>query len=314
MNKVWLNEPSLKDDSYAEHGEHTLDWLSRSTLPRAKQMKSFLNHNLSELPQNFADKLKQDLKNRWRTAFFELILGRLLQEIGLKFKHEKSLINGKKPDFLIKTSIGEIVLEATSPIINSVIGEFYKKANPLIEIIKEYAPENWIVNINNLPDIGLNDSKRPFKSFIKREFSKIQPIDTHDEISINKRFPDGKLELSLMFKPNYRNKIGIFPAVGYAENSKYRIEHIIDEKRTQLRKIEQPVILAIPGSSTGTDLNDFDQVLFGHTYEKMNRNFEVIETGFKPDGKFVSENKEPTYQAILAFEEVGFRSVKIPTM
>jgi len=313
MNEIWLKEPSETDNSWANNREHTLDWLSRSTLPRAKQMRDFLNHNLNESPPEFAQKLKHDLRNRWKSAFFELIIGRRLQEVGYKFEHEKPLSNGKKPDFLVKTSLGKIIIEATSPIINSKVGEFYKKRIPLIEILKENAPEDWIINILNLPDIGFNDSKKPFKSFIKNEFKKVTKSNS-SRYSINKIFPEGKLELLLMFKSNPKNSIGIRPAVSYAENSKYRIEHSINDKRKQLRDLEKPVILAIQGSNTGTDLNDFDQILFGHSFTRLNQNREKVEKGFHADGEFISDKNDPTYEGILAFHEVGFTQLKLPTL
>lgn len=279
MSEIWIEEPTETDESWAQIGEHTLDWLSRSTLTRAKQTRLFLNHNLSLLPSTFAGKLKNDLRDHWKSAFFELIVGRILQEIGYQFKHEAVLADGRKPDFLIDTSIGEIVIEATSPIINSEVGAFYKKVNPLIKILKENAPENWVINIINLPDIGFNDSKKPFKAFVKRKFNDIPTNGLGEEITITEYFPQGKLELSLIYKPNSSNPIGFYPSVSYAENSKYRIEHIIDEKRTQVRKIDKPVILAIEGSNTGTDLDDFDQVLFGQTFTRINRDREIVEKG-----------------------------------
>ncbi|PAU94230.1 hypothetical protein CK503_08435 [Aliifodinibius salipaludis] len=314
MNEIWLEEPTESDESWAQIGEHTLDWLSRSTLPRARQMRLFLNYNLSQLPSTFANKLKNDLRDHWRSAFFELIVGRILQEIGYEFKHEVTLAGGNKPDFLIETSIGKIVIEATSPIINSRVGDFYKKVNPLIKILKDNAPENWVININNLPDIGFNDSKKPFKAFIEREFDNIPTNSSKEEIIITENFPQGKLKLSLIYKFDRSNPIGFYPSIGYAENSKYRIEHIIDEKRTQVREVDKPVILAIQGSNTGTDLNDFDQVLFGQTFTRMNRDMKVIEKGFNPNGLFISDNESPTYQGVLAFHEVGCKQVKIPTL
>jgi len=97
MSKIWLEEPTESDETWAQIGEHTLDWLSRSTLPRARQMRLFLNHNLSQLPSSFADKLKNDLRDHWKSAFFELIVGRIIQEIGYEFNHEVTLAGGNKP-------------------------------------------------------------------------------------------------------------------------------------------------------------------------------------------------------------------------
>ena len=59
MKTIWLKEPKIKDDTWGKKGEHALDWLQRSTLPRAKQSRQFLNYNLSKLPDPIAEKLKK---------------------------------------------------------------------------------------------------------------------------------------------------------------------------------------------------------------------------------------------------------------
>ncbi len=83
----WLPEPSIVDDSSARRGEHTLDWLARSTLPRAKACRRFLNENLAAIPQEHQPRLFHDLRVRWKSAFFELMVLRTLQL--LVAKHEK---------------------------------------------------------------------------------------------------------------------------------------------------------------------------------------------------------------------------------
>jgi hypothetical protein len=129
MSKKWLKEPVKKDNDWANTGEHTLDWLKRSTLPRAKQMRYFLNYNLSKLPDSIAEKLIENLRTDWYSAFFELIVGRLLQETGYQIEYEKMLTDGKQSDFVVHTPIGEVVVEATAPVMNAKVGKFYKQKN-----------------------------------------------------------------------------------------------------------------------------------------------------------------------------------------
>lgn len=314
MSKTWIPEPNNIDDSWADDGEKIIDWLYRSTLLRAKQMRIFLNYNLSKLPEELALTLFSNFTNRFHSAYFELIVGRLLQEIGFEFKYEQELENNKNPDFLLFTSVGEIVVEAISPIFNSSIGNFYKKKAPLIKIIRETAPKDWIVNINHLPEIGFNDSKKYFKKVIKEEFSKLHEKYMRNDILIKCRLPEGRLELHLVYKKGRKRAIGIYPPIGYAENSTHKIEKALNEKRRQLRKVNRPVILAIQGSSTGTDLEDFDNVLYGYSYEKFGHDRKMIERGFRSVGKFQSDNQNPTYQGVLAFYEVGFTQLIIPTL
>lgn len=238
----------------------------------------------------------------------------MFQEIGYNINYEPILGSGKTPDFLINTSLGEYVIECISPIFNSEVGNYYKQITPLIDIVRRYVPANWRVLIENLPDIGFNDSKKQFKSFLKNELQKLSKEDGKAGIPIGKEFPQGNLELTLFFKPERSEPILNYPPYAYMENSVSRIKHALDEKRKQLRSITQPVILAIQGSATGTDLEDFDQVLFGHSYEMMGANREVVKNGFKPDGIFISDNTKPTFQGVLAFHEVGFQQLRKPTL
>lgn len=314
MTKIWLKEPPRSDNTWANNGEHPLDWLNRSTLPRAKAMREFLNLNLSKMPIEISESLYHDLSNRYHSAFFEIILGRLLQEVGFNIQYEVELNNGKRPDFLIDTQIGKIAIEATSPIFNSSVGSAYKKNNPLIKIIRDHTPDNWVVGIQKLPEIGLNDSKKVFKRFINKKFSKITDNLPQLQIKINHEFKEGVIKLTLFYKRDRTNKIIFYPVVSYFENSKSRIEHTLNEKREQLKNIDIPVVLAIQGSNTGTDLDDFDQVLFGSTYEQFNRDGKLIDKGFIANGKFINSDKHSTYQAILAFNEVDFKQLSIPTL
>jgi len=315
MRDLWLIEPKNKDDNWASTVEHTLDWLQRSTLPRAKQMRHFLNYNLSKLPQSMARVLKKQLRVSWSSAFFELIIGRLLQVTGFEFDYERANTDGNKPDFLVYTSYGYVVIEATVPKINSKVGEFYKMKNPLIEIIKEETPSNWIVLIDKLPEIGLSDSKRNFRKVVRSGFKELPSFDSKgDPIVIEQKLPQGRLKLDMLYNPDRINPIGIYPATSYAENSKYRIERAIHKKRSQLKNVAHPVILAIQGSFTGTDYGDFDQVLFGTTYEQMNLARQVVEKGFDANGLFISGNPDPTYQGVLAIPHVGFKGISNPVL
>ena len=82
MNEMpdWFPEPSIQDDGWAIERESTADWLSRSTLNRAKEMRRFLNFNISQLPLSWRPILYRDFQRRdWDTVLFELFVGRTLQ-------------------------------------------------------------------------------------------------------------------------------------------------------------------------------------------------------------------------------------------
>ncbi len=79
---AWFLEPTHSDNTWAANGESIFQWLHRSTLPRARAARQFLNYNISQLPETWRERLYHDLKHRWPSAFFELIVARTLQAIG----------------------------------------------------------------------------------------------------------------------------------------------------------------------------------------------------------------------------------------
>jgi hypothetical protein len=118
-----MPEPSIPDDTYARRGEHTLDWLSRSTLVRAKECRRFLNEHLSKLPVSNQSKIFHDLRYKWHSTFFELIVARLLQELGGTLVFENNNRDGKCPDFNTRFPDATIIVEAKAPIFNKTTEE-----------------------------------------------------------------------------------------------------------------------------------------------------------------------------------------------
>jgi hypothetical protein len=150
---------------------------------------------------------------------------------------------------------------------------------------------------------------------IQAEFEKLQSFYfDHELYVIDKRLPEGRVKLDMMYKPGRSNPIGIGPMVTYAENSEYRIQNAIHKKREQLKNIERPVILAIRGSFTGTDYDDFDHALFGRTFERYSMYRELVERGFNANGLFINENPDPTYQGVLAIPRIGFTEISKPVL
>ena len=81
---VWFPEPEKRDDSSSRRGESTPSWLARSTQPKAAHLRAFLNKNLAalsiECQQNLYRHLRLD--DKYESAFFELVVARMLQELG----------------------------------------------------------------------------------------------------------------------------------------------------------------------------------------------------------------------------------------
>src|SRR6266566_7037947 len=75
-------EPSEPDDTWGGNEEKPVDWLTRSTLPRAASLREALNENLSRFEPKHAASLAKKLRADWKSHYFELLVGRWLQELG----------------------------------------------------------------------------------------------------------------------------------------------------------------------------------------------------------------------------------------
>jgi hypothetical protein len=103
-SSVWLPEPTIPDESHADRDEHTLDWLARCTNWKAVACRHFLNENLSLLPTSVQTAIRDAPRHRWTSTFFELIVARVLQELGASIEVEIPNSSGKRPDFTAKFS------------------------------------------------------------------------------------------------------------------------------------------------------------------------------------------------------------------
>ena len=80
--RVWFRELREEDPAWQRDGQSIFDWVSTSTVDRAKAARQFLNFNLSHLPSVAQSSPYRDLSTRWQSAFFELVVARMLQSSG----------------------------------------------------------------------------------------------------------------------------------------------------------------------------------------------------------------------------------------
>src|SRR5215204_7102167 len=90
--KVWFPEPEKRDDSPSRRGESTPSWLARSTRPKAACLRAFLNRNLAALPKECQQNLYRHLRldDKYESAFFELVVARMLQELGASITYPRT--------------------------------------------------------------------------------------------------------------------------------------------------------------------------------------------------------------------------------
>lgn len=150
----WFSEPSRVCDTPAYRGESTTDWLARSTSPRAREARRFLNENLSAFPESGRDAMYRALHVREHSALFELLVARTLQVLGSEIEVEPQSPSGTRVDFLARfdgSPDGTVAVEAVSPVFDADAGETVKLRTPLLDIIESMAPPGYRAWVLSLP-------------------------------------------------------------------------------------------------------------------------------------------------------------------
>lgn len=115
---VHFPEPAEQDDTWGQDDEQPVEWLRRSTLPRATTLREALNENLSHFEPRHAASLAKKLRADWKSHFFELLVGRWLQELGGDVECEPLGSNGTRIDYLASWVDGAVCVEAHSKRMN----------------------------------------------------------------------------------------------------------------------------------------------------------------------------------------------------
>jgi hypothetical protein len=311
----WFPEPFEPDDSWGREGEGVFSWLLRSTLPRARAAREFLNNNLSALPGSFAEKLRRDLENRWQSAFFELIVARTLQVLGGAIKSEEVTPSGRRPDFMANFEDGSIVVEATAPLFEEEVQAEQRDHSPLKRILEGLVPLGWSVLIRELPRIGPADSKKEFKAAAQGLLKVPQEAEYNELDELIERraiLSNGILEVSLVrAREGYPAIVG-GPGYGTYGDSISRIKRAVQRKRQQVRTAQGPVFLAINASGVTSSFEDYDRALFGEDCLVLGQ---PLRNEFRATGVFSRQSDSPpTYAGVIGFTEVGFRCVRDPVL
>jgi hypothetical protein len=321
MSEVWFPEPAKKDDTYAERLESTPSWLARSTLDVARECRSFLNSNLSTLPEDcqrgIGPRLKTDI--HYRSAFFELVVARTLQTLGAFITCEpENPVDGTRIDFMARFPDYEVGVEATSPLFDRQVGATTKNYAPLTDIIEELIPHEWAVGVVSLPDLGPSDSKREFKSAAKEMLNVPPPAAGEEKREVERELPEGDIRLTLLSKTFYglsdETRVVMEALLTTFDDSKRIIREAVEGKRRQARNVAAPVLVAVDGKGISTDLEDFDTALFGRYTQFLDRFGMLQPPTFEADGLFARGEGEPTISGVVAFTEVGFLRCSEPVL
>jgi len=316
ITKVWFPEPKTENDSFAGKDETWFQWISRATSKKGQESRRFLNENISKVPLAWQSKLYNDFHTRdWHTVFFELIVARTLQILGGQIEVELPVKEtNRRPDFYARFADETITVEATVPELNRATGKQMEWNEELVEIVEGLTPSGWTVLVWRLPKLGPNDSKRDFKRAIAQAFRAIPPNPSSDATSLEIGGFEDELYFTLLPGRSGKRAAAARGMVAGADDTESRIRAAVTYKKRQVRKSGAPIVLAISASPFG-GLDDFDQALYGLTFESVDHKGKTIRTGFKPTGLFGTPRAEaPTLAGVLAYRSVGFTEVIDPVL
>lgn len=308
----WFLEPRVRDDSWGHRGEPPFSWLTRSTLPRASAAREFLNRNLAQLPEQSQPQVFAALRNRWQSAFFELIVARTLQLLGASITVEPPSAKGTRIDFVARFPDGILNVEAVSPLVDGAAGKTVQERSPLLDIIERLVPNGWGVGVVELPTIGPNESKRIFREAVEQLFDSVPP--QREVVDLIKEVPQGRLHIRLWTDPPGGSQIVFEPPITSWNNTEERIRLAIKRKKHQARATEEGAsVVAIHAGGISSKFEDFDLALFGRSVMVLNHSRIVTGHRLKPDGVFAARRREPpVLSGVLAFIRVGFRTFPDP--
>jgi hypothetical protein len=308
---AWFPEPSRTDNTYANRGEPTTDWLRRSTVPRARGARRFLNENHSKIPSDHQHILYCALHERWGSAYFELIVARTLQVLGAEIEIEPGGKEDIRIDFVAHFPESTVSVEAVAPKFNADTVETAKRRASLLDMIEALVPPGWRIIVEELPDLGPSDSKRSFRRAVERLLDTVAPEVGSKPKTLIAEVPGGEVRLRLLPQrdpqaPGSRAVVAE-PALTAFDNSEQRIRRAIKQKRRQGRNVNYPAILAVHATGISSEFYDFNRALFGRDvgfFDPYARR--ITKTEFQADGVFSRGSGDPTWAAVLAFVNVNF--------
>jgi len=299
---VWFPEPEFSDPTFANHNEHILDWLTRSTAQKAVYYRKVLNYNLRMVPKKLRDNFLNSARNQWKSNIFELIVARLLQELDAQLKIEKSNRSGKKPDFLAKFHDGKITVEATAPEFDQEIRQKVKERDPLLAIMESIIPDGLIGEVFELPKLGPSDSKRYFKKIVTDLFAEAELLQNENSMAREIKIDSGTLKIIIRKTKSGTRKIRYLGVDALFDQSEKKIKNAGKYKEKQVSGSKFPVILAINASGFVSNWEDFDSALFGYSFDILDQKLRKIGNDFNMNGYLLSQYKEsPIYAGVLAF-------------
>lgn len=308
-------EPARADARPGLASETRGQFLARSTWTRAVDLRRFYNVNLARLPAAAQTTLCRELKtDPTLSKHFELVVGRFLQELGAtRLDYEVRGSEGRRVDWLGTLDDGHVSVEATVPVVNSVVGATIAASRELVDMAVRLAPPGWYVLVRSVPEFGPSERKTELREALRDLYAGVPAAHHGAHLTLMREFPNGSLGIDLFGHPDpsLPAQPGGGPAVGYFDDTSTVIHAAVEEKRRQARGATKPVILAICTNGFGShEVEKFDIGLLGRTVHHLGSG----RLSFNPSGAFGGGTGEPTFAGALAFAELGMRGGPDPIL
>lgn len=181
-------------------------------------------------------------------------------------------------------------------------------ATQLLDIVESESPSDVWVMVNSLPNLGPQDSRKPFRRTIRKLLVDAAKVG-YSLVNVAEELPEGTVSLTLIKKgPSVSpgRSVGVEPALTSWDNTEQRVRRAVARKRRQGKKATVPALVAVHATGISSSYEEFDQALFGRNVSTMDSNGHLLGNRFEADGIFAEGSGEPTWAAALAFVNVGF--------
>ncbi|MDQ3645878.1 MAG: hypothetical protein M3345_02980 [Actinomycetota bacterium] len=173
----------------------------------------------------------------------------------------------------------------------------------------------WVV-VSSLPDIGPQDSRKRFRSTVRRLIADAASVGPYP-VDVSEELPEGTVSLTLVKKGagvSPGRSVGVEPALTAWDDTERRVRRAVSRKRRQGREADVPALVAVHATGIASAYEEFDLALFGREVAEMDARGRLSGTRFEPDGAFARGGGEPTWAGVLAFLNVGFLGGSDPVL
>ncbi len=315
---VYFPEPASPDETWQEWDESAVQWLTRSTQPRARAIREFLNVNLGHFLPKDAKGLAQRLNQDWQSFFFELIVGRYLQVLGAGVEYEPRGSNGTHVDYRATFPDGIVVsVECVSKRFNQGAQQTIERNGKQARMLADVGPIGWIIEFRRFPEANSADEFQPYVESAKQFYSTLpEPTADGRHLEFSWEGVSGQMELEAIPFPTGTMPNHLGPAVTFMDDSIVRLKNaLIDShKRRQATGAVPPVFLAVDCPFNGPDTEDFDQALFGQTVDHRDIDSRLsLGITFNPNGLLVTDKAIP-FAGVLAFVRLSMAGAADPVL